>query len=689
MGRERSLRHDRSERRPGRALACVPSAVRFAMGCVVLCAGGLVGGCSDTEVQGKLATGAGGTLAFDNGGSLTDGVAAPSDTNATPDAAMSPGTIDMAGWSEPDVPPAPGTFGAPCESAELCDSGVCVEGANGKYCTKTCSGMCPSNHYKCQEWTAPSGDVSFICLPRFKTLCFPCQEHKECNAEGESGNLCLAYGLEGSFCGVKCDPLNPLCPPGYGCSSVVDDATGLKSNQCLRSGAGGSGLQLCECALKSIEQGLKTKCAVQAIVYDKKATCWGTRLCKADGLTACSANVPIAEKCDGFDNDCNGKVDDFEEKNLECFSKPNEFGKCKGLVLDCVEGKETCSAVPAKPEACNGVDDDCDGTTDEGLCEDGDPCTNDVCNTDGSCKHVQLAGMLCDDGSICTQTDKCLAGKCVGGNVLPCDDQDTCTADSCDPFTGCVHKPASDAVCKDDGNPCTLDQCQQGQCVHPPASGKPCTDEGEACTQDTCEQGACSHPPVKEGTPCQDDGKPCTVDVCTAGKCAHPNGDGQKCQDDGKACTDDVCQGGGCFHPFNTTPCEDGNFCTESDQCSGGTCKPGAPKNCNDSNPCTNDACNTKTGCVKTNNDFASCTAGATECPLGQCSGGNCFSKANVTCQTKISADLCGKIDVAGLCTSSGKCVVSKPPPQYTCPGCNGLCVKCFGIQLCLPLFGP
>ncbi len=56
-------------------------------------------------------------------------------------------------------------------------------------------------------------------------------------------------------------------------------------------------------------------------------------------------------------------------------------------------------------ERCNGVDDDCDGTVDEGAdadCDDANPCTVDACSG-GACVHSAAPdGTQCDDGNECT-----------------------------------------------------------------------------------------------------------------------------------------------------------------------------------------------------------------------------------------------------------------------------------------------
>jgi len=45
--------------------------------------------------------------------------------------------------------------------------------------------------------------------------------------------------------------------------------------------------------------------------------------------------------------------------------------------------------------------------------EDGNPCTDEVCNGSGTCQHPFNTGP-CDDGLVCTLTSSCSGGKCVG-----------------------------------------------------------------------------------------------------------------------------------------------------------------------------------------------------------------------------------------------------------------------------------
>jgi outer membrane protein assembly factor BamB len=154
------------------------------------------------------------------------------------------------------------------------------------------------------------------------------------------------------------------------------------------------------------------------------------------------------------------------------------------------------------------------------LCEDGNGCTEDRFDlTLERCVH-EAAALPCSDFSACTTGDTCVEGRCVGQG-LDCDDGDPCTDDLCDASTGCVHVPTR--TC-DDGNPCTTDRCRpmEGCDNDALADGTPC-DDGELCTTaDICLFGRCRGVSVPEGTVC-DDGDPCSkADRCLDGACLDP-----------------------------------------------------------------------------------------------------------------------------------------------------------------------
>src|SRR5439155_9464817 len=165
-----------------------------------------------------------------------------------------------------------------------------------------------------------------------------------------------------------------------------------------------------------------------------------------------------------------------------------------------------------------------------------------------------------------------------------CDPAETCTGSSatCPPD---ALSPAGTS-CPDDGNPCTLDQCDGTNvtCQHPAGNaGTVCHTAGNDCDlTHTCTGTSTTCPtPVKAaGTACTDDTNPCTTDTCngTVGNplCVHSAGNaGTVC----RAATGDCDLAATCtgttttcpsnpFKPSGTACPDDGNVCT-SDVCSG------------------------------------------------------------------------------------------------------------------------
>ncbi|MBK7951520.1 MAG: hypothetical protein IPK00_22825 [Deltaproteobacteria bacterium] len=107
-------------------------------------------------------------------------------------------------------------------------------------------------------------------------------------------------------------------------------------------------------------------------------------------------------------------------------------------------------------------------------CNDGNVCTTDQCNlTDGSCIHASNT-LACNDGDPCTPNDACSNGACLpGGPALNCDiGNNPCQIGSCDAVLGCVFTNAPSGTTCSDGNVCTSsDACSNGLCVGTPIGG--------------------------------------------------------------------------------------------------------------------------------------------------------------------------------------------------------------------------
>lgn len=133
---------------------------------------------------------------------------------------------------------------------------------------------------------------------------------------------------------------------------------------------------------------------------------------------------------------------------------------------------------------------------DPALCDDGDPCTSDSCDSAGCFSTPLPDGTLCDDGYVDTVDDQCTQGVCEGV-LLACRDDFDC----------------------DDGNVCNgLEVCDGGRvCLEgdPLYCGEP-----SACTVPACDPIAgCTTELLADGTPCDDGLAETRDDACWSGLC--------------------------------------------------------------------------------------------------------------------------------------------------------------------------
>jgi streptogramin lyase len=193
-------------------------------------------------------------------------------------------------------------------------------------------------------------------------------------------------------------PENPCQPAAEVCDGVDNDCDGLVdegvANACGTCGEAPT--EVCDGADNDCDGVIDEYCACQAnescdpddpnaprrcrscyaadpATLDVGICRGGVQECLESWGANCSGQVlPTTEVCDGFDNDCDGAIDeDTLNRCGACGPEPIE--ECDGLDNDCDgdvdEGVANrcggCGAIPA--EVCDGEDNDCDGETDEGV----------------------------------------------------------------------------------------------------------------------------------------------------------------------------------------------------------------------------------------------------------------------------------------------------------------------------------
>ena len=262
--------------------------------------------------------------------------------------------------------------------------------------------------------------------------------------------------------------------------------------------------------------------------YDGDADGFGTSnvqikcLCAGSGLWSATVagdcddadktiHPNATEVCNGKDDNCDGDIDNGAGVVYFADGDGDSYGNALVSLQSCtvvptfVTNKSDCNdgnplIHPGATEVCDGVDNDCNGQTDDGLCDDGSACTVDACIPGSGCTHTPTAG-ACNDGSACTTGDTCASGSCKGTSVN-CDDANGCTTDACVPASGCSH--VANVLACDDGNACTgSDICASGTCKGTTLS----CDDGNACTADACASASgCTHTQTCNGLPFADPG---------------------------------------------------------------------------------------------------------------------------------------------------------------------------------------
>lgn len=220
----------------------------------------------------------------------------------------------------------------------------------------------------------------------------------------------------------------------------------------------------------------------------------GEQTCVNGSWSACVGEIlPTAESCNSVDDDCDGMADeDFGTLGQGCTVGT---GACEntGTIVCTSDGLTTeCSATPGTPqnESCNGVDDNCNGSVDEGVKTrfyfDAD---NDGYGTSSSQNHCNPSGNYratatndCNDSnsSINPGADE----NCESSIDYDCDNESTCGDSDCQGRLCNVPRGGTGACVNNtcDPNGCMFDsQCRSGEYCKNSCTPGICCPNGQNC----------------------------------------------------------------------------------------------------------------------------------------------------------------------------------------------------------------
>ncbi len=332
-----------------------------------------------------------------------------------------------------------------CHAASDCDDGVFCNGA--ERCAPSDPG---ANARGCAAATGPQCLASQTCNEMTDHCDSNCDTAADADGDGDRSTDCGGGDCDDANAGrssrlhEQCDALNidEDCDP---CTVGSPPTSGTMGGD---SDSDGDGYFNTHCCNRIPTAGPAPTCTDRI----DHLTISATLVCGTDCDDTRSGVFPTAtEACDGQDNDCNGQTDELGRVDWWPDADADGRGDAHATPLstcmtptrsvtnnfDCNDSDANIyGATPTAAgaaERCNGQDDNCDGTADEG-----DPQSGAACQPIAGRPGAHCAGtMHCMSGALaCVQTDT----SYPRAEVCPGNDDEDCDGANDAPPQGCMNE---------------------------------------------------------------------------------------------------------------------------------------------------------------------------------------------------------------------------------------------------------
>ena len=341
--------------------------------------------------------------------------------------------------------------------------------------------------------------------------------------------VCVAVGSSSCSSGTISENCTPLLPTGddadcdgvdQDCDASTDESyppvidecgTGVCYNtaasSCVEGIVQNNCVELPQQGDDSLCDGIDQDCdgLIDEAYQPVPTTCLFGSVCVQPGLTQC-VNGSVRDVCDppsfytGSDNSCNNQDNDCDGRMDEAFVGGIFYcgnGVCQGSGFrSCINGVEgggscTTSDPTGGDGECNGIDEDCDGRTDEHYGTRATSCGQGVCQRSGTktCSNGNIVrncspGDSTGDDSTLNGLDDDCDGRTDEHAIPPetnCDGQDNDLDGSVDEGYGVRASTCGNGACASTGTKTCVNGSVQDTCVANTGNDNDCDNQDEDC----------------------------------------------------------------------------------------------------------------------------------------------------------------------------------------------------------------